>query len=177
MMNNQKTCNINDKDRVIIANNYLEIPLWKLLISFPAIYIPAITTLPFVFLSGFLMRVHLTFIGAKNLKKYKDFIPKRSSFRYDYKSQIVVDNTSYYLRQRLFWFYNCGIYCPYSVAIFEYNAYLTKIVENWWCPFTHDKKNTYSNAPIDKSYWHIDEDRRKKLHKDDLENPIWNGEK
>ena len=63
-----------------------------------------------------------------------------------------------------------------SVALFKYMAYLIQIVENWWCPFEHDKKAGYKDSAIDKSYWHIYERERSMLHPDDRENPIWNEE-
>ena len=53
-------------------------------------------------------------------------------------------------------------------------TYLVTIVENWWCPFHHDKKSEYADAAIDQSYWHIYEVERAKLHPDDRDNAIWN---
>jgi hypothetical protein len=50
------------------------------------------------------------------------------------------------------------------------------IVENWWCPFAHDKKPDYAEGAIDKSFWHLHKAERNKLHPDDLDNPIWNEE-
>jgi hypothetical protein len=173
--NNTNDHYINERDRVSIVNNYNNISLWRLLISFPLVFIPAIITLPFVFLGSFLIKVHLVLLGAKNIKPFKDFLPSRNSFRYTFKKQITVDKSIFFfIRWRIFWFYNCGIYCPYSVALFEYTAYLIKVVENWWCPFYHNKKINYSNAPIDKSYWHSRSDLIKNLHKDDADCPIWN---
>ncbi len=55
-------------------------------------------------------------------------------------------------------------------------TYENQIVENRWCPFTHEKKSEYKDAAIDKSYWHLYEKERSKLHPDDRENPIWNEE-
>ena len=60
------------------------------------------------------------------------------------------------------------------MALFSYAAYLIRIVENWWCPFEHDKKETYRDSAIDKSYWHLHAIEREKLHPDDLNNSIWN---
>ncbi len=177
MLNDQVPRHISNEERVKIGLHYQKIPQWKLTLGMPLIYIPAITTMPFVLLNSILVRLHLYFFGAKNLRRYKDFIPKKDSFRYDLKSQISVDTSFYYLRSKILWFYSCGVYCPYSVALFNYNAYLIEVVENWWCPFDHDKKSTYTSAAIDNSYWHLDENRRKKLHKDDLNNPLWNSEK
>jgi len=163
------------RDRIEIGLHYENIPTWKILVGVPLIYIPAIITTPFVIVGLFLVRMHLLFLGAKNLKKYKDFIPSRKSFRYNTKNQIVVKKSwVLYTRSKLYWVYNCGIYCPYSVALFEYGSYLVKAVENWWCPFDHSKKSEYVNASIDKSFWHIDKERRKQLHPDDLDNPTWN---
>jgi hypothetical protein len=55
-------------------------------------------------------------------------------------------------------------------------SYLIQIVEIWWCPFGHDKKAEYKDSAIDKSYWHIRENERSRLHPDDMDNPIWNKE-
>jgi hypothetical protein len=51
-----------------------------------------------------------------------------------------------------------------------------KVVENWWCPFGHNKKDDgdYNEGAIDKSFWHIYPEERAKLHEDDLKNPLWN---
>jgi hypothetical protein len=61
-----------------------------------------------------------------------------------------------------------------SVALFRYAVYLVMIVENWWCPFAHERKQEYAGAAIDESFWHIDPQELKKLHPDDKSNPIWN---
>ncbi len=53
---------------------------------------------------------------------------------------------------------------------------LVMIVENWWCPFNHEKKEKYCNSAIDKSYWHLHDNERNRLHPDDLNNSIWNEE-
>lgn len=172
--------NISEKDRVVIGKGFTKISFWRLIVGVPLIYIPAIITVPFVFIGVFLVRAHLRLLGARNLKTYKDFLPARKSYRYSLKNQITAKGKfglGLWLRSKLYWFYNCGIYCPYSVALFEYMSYLVKIVENWWCPFDHDKKSNYANAPIDKSYWHLSKEGRAKLHKDDLECSIWNDEK
>jgi hypothetical protein len=59
-----------------------------------------------------------------------------------------------------------------SVAVIEWNAYLVKAVENWWCPFHHSKKATYDTALLDSSYWHISRNAQQ-LHPSDRDNPIW----
>lgn len=61
-----------------------------------------------------------------------------------------------------------------SIALLRYNVYLVKIVENWWCPFTHERKEEYSDASIDYSFWHMDPVREKALDPKDKDNPIWN---
>jgi hypothetical protein len=53
-------------------------------------------------------------------------------------------------------------------------AYLVMIVENWWCPFKHDRKEEYLEGAIDQSFWHVDPEDCEKLHPDDRHNPIWN---
>jgi hypothetical protein len=60
------------------------------------------------------------------------------------------------------------------VGLFRYVTYLTKIVENWWCPFDHDKKPDYDEGAIDKSYWHLHEREQGRLAPDDRNNPVWN---
>jgi hypothetical protein len=60
------------------------------------------------------------------------------------------------------------------VALFQWHAYLVKLIENWWCPFGHEKKQGYADAPIDKSFWHIHDTDCVKLNPVDLNNPIWN---
>jgi hypothetical protein len=75
---------------------------------------------------------------------------------------------------KLFWILNCTWYCPYSVALFEWHTYLVKLVENWWCPFGHEKKVDYNDAKIDQSFWHIYPHDAAQMHEDDLNNPIWN---
>jgi hypothetical protein len=47
-------------------------------------------------------------------------------------------------------------------------------VENWWCPFAHNRKEEYAEGSIDKSFWHVYPQELEKLHPDDCKNPIWN---
>jgi len=165
--------------RVTIGSNYLQQPRWKIIIGVPLIYIPIITTAPFVVLGVLLMRIHLIYIGGMNIKSYWDFVPTWISHRYRYCDQIVYTTGAkwYNLRAfRFYWIFNCKLYCPLSVALFRYAAYLVMIVENWWCPFAHDKKPEYAEGAIDKSYWDLHDDERQRLHPDDLNNPIWNEE-
>jgi hypothetical protein len=51
---------------------------------------------------------------------------------------------------------------------------LVKTVENFWCPFFHERKKTYAESAIDQSYWHIQEETREQLHPDDRDCAIWN---
>jgi hypothetical protein len=78
------------------------------------------------------------------------------------------------VQSRLYWILNCTWYCPVSVALFEWHAYLVKLVENWWCPFAHDRKPNYDNAKIDQSFWHIYPEELVNLDQADKDNPIWN---
>ena len=166
-------------ERVKIGSNFLKQPMWKIFLGVPLIYIPLITTVPFVLLGVLLIKTHLKFIGGMNIRSYWDFVPAWISHRYQSNNQITYSTgaTWYNLRAfRFYWIFNCKLYCPLSVALFRYAAYLVVIVENWWCPFSHDKKEEYSEGSIDKSYWHLHAAEREKLHPDDLNNPIWNEE-
>lgn len=166
-------------ERVEIGKNYEKRPLWKILIAMPLIYLPVIITLPFISLAILMVRVHLKFLGAKNIKPFLEFVPTWISHRYIYKNQIICTTNSSKISlrsSRFFWIFNCKVYCPLSVALFKYMAYLVQIVENWWCPFDHDKKADYKDSSIDKSYWHIYEAERSRLNPEDKDNPIWNEE-
>jgi hypothetical protein len=162
-------------DRVQIGCNYQKQPLWKILLGVPLIYLPIISTVPFVIIGFFLVKTHLKYVGGMNIKSYWDFVPKRLSHRFTDSEQPAINvsrfNPAHY---RFFWVLNCKNYCPLSVALFRYAVYLVMIVENWWCPFAHDKKQQYSEAAIDKSFWHVDPEELIKLHTDDVNNPIWN---
>ncbi len=161
-------------ERVHIGCNHKKIPVWKRALGLVFVYLP-ILTLPFVFLSAYLTYYSLIFSGAQDVKKYKDFLPDRESHRYNLKTQITMD-PSYKLslsQSKLFWILNCTWYCPVSVALMEWHAYLVKIVENWWCPFTHSRKNDYTEGAIDNSFWHIYPEEKAKLHEEDKNNPIF----
>ena len=167
---------IDDAIRVNIGDNYMNASSIRVFLGTPIIYLP-ILTLPFVFLSAWITFLHLWLLGAKNIRKYRDFIPDKRSHRYNYKSQPIMKKRNIFnihVRSVIFWMFNCTRYCPYSVALFTWHTYLIKIVENFWCPFYHEKKTTYADAPIDKSYWHQLEEDKNKLHPDDRNNPIWN---
>ena len=164
-------------NRIEIGDNFIDQPLWKVFIGVPLIYLPLIFSIPFVIICVFLVKSHLKLMGAKNVRSYWEFVPTWLSHRYQHKNQITFETGArwYNLRAyRWYWIFNCKLYCPLSVALFRYITYLVKIVENWWCPFEHDQKCEYKDAAIDKSYWHLFESERTLLHKDDLNNPIWN---
>lgn len=163
--------------RVKIGKNHPNQPLWKRYLGVPLIYFPLFVTIPFVIIGVFFVKTHLKYVGAHDIRSYWDFVPDWLSHRYRNDNQIVysTDTYWYHLRAwRFFWIFNCKLYCPLAVALFRYMAYLVMIVENWWCPFTHDKKEEYKAGSIDKSYWHLNKKERQMLHPDDLNNSQWN---
>lgn len=165
--------------RVIIAQNFKAQSFWKIFLGVPLIYLPILLTVPFVILCIFLIKSHLKLMGAKNIQPYWDFVPSWISHRYQYHDQITYNSGAKWhnLRAyRWYWIFNCKLYCPLSVALFRYSTYLVKIVENWWCPFHHEKKCEYAEAAIDQSYWHLFPQERDRLHPDDRDNAIWNSD-
>ncbi|MDH4261978.1 MAG: hypothetical protein OEV78_02925 [Spirochaetia bacterium] len=167
---------INEAARVSIGDNYQNVPFYRILFGVPIVYLP-ILLVPFVLTSAWLTWLHLKMIGAKNLYTYSDFLPGKNSFRYTFKTQIIGDKRHFFTfwsRSVIFWMFNCTRYCPYSVALFQWHTYLVKVVENFWCPFNHSRKQNYTEGAIDKSYWHQRKVDIKKLHPDDRNNPIWN---
>ncbi|MEQ1544944.1 hypothetical protein [Methyloglobulus sp.] len=162
-------------NRVEIGKNHNQMPVWRRTIGLFFVYAP-IVTLPFIFASAYMTYFHLWMVGAKNVKKFTDYLPAKESHRYNMKNQITMEPSfGFSLSQyKLYWILNCTWYCPVSVAVFEWHAYLVKLVENWWCPFAHEKKEGYSNAKIDKSFWHIYQEDVVKLESEDRDNPIWN---
>lgn len=166
-----------EKEGVTIGQSYpKQSVLLRVLIGTPLIYLPILTTIPFVLIGVILVRWHLRILGAKNMKSYwRDFVPAWITHRYTYKTQPVATDSIFSIQHyKWAWIFNCKMYCPLSVALLRYAVYLVKIVENWWCPFTHSRKEEYCDAAIDYSYWHIDKKRAAKLHPDDRNNPIWN---
>ncbi len=165
------------QDRVNIGYNYTKRSMLSRGVGLLFIYLP-ILTLPFVILSAYLTYWSLRLVGGENVKTWRDFIPDHSSHRYTYKSQITMRSYSFLTRfsfaqSKLYWIFNCNWYCPYSVALFEWHTYLVKVVENWWCPFTHERKKHYQDGSIDQSFWHISEENKAKLHEDDRNNPYF----
>jgi hypothetical protein len=162
-------------DRVRIGCNYAKQPFWKVVLGVPLIYLPIITTVPFVVIGVILVKTHLKYVGGMEIKSYWEFVPSWISHRYRGDDQPTLNiSPLHFARYRFFWLFNCKLYCPLSVALFRYMAYLVMIVENWWCPFAHDRKEEYVEGAIDKSFWHVDPEDEKKLHPEDRDNPIWN---
>ena len=164
---------------VRLGKNYNKQPAWKALIGVLFIYLPLFITLPFNVMTAVFVYCHLKLIGGHNIKKYTDFLPNWDSHRYTRKNQIVVDDTKLPAPRKFkwFWLFNCKLYCPMSISLFDYISYLVKIVENWWCPFYHSKIDQYRESSVDASYWHIDADRRIKLHPEDRDSDIYNADK
>ncbi|MGR8934072.1 MAG: hypothetical protein ACU837_06725 [Gammaproteobacteria bacterium] len=165
-----------DIERVCIGKHHRKISPYQQFFGVCLIYLP-ILTLPFVLLSGFISYIHLRLMGAENIKPLTSFFPDRKSFRYTMKNQITMQ-PGYGLsptQTKLFWILNCTWYCPVSVGIFEWHAYLVKLVENWWCPFHHSKKKMhYREGALDQSFWHVYPEDIVKLTPEDRDNPIWN---
>jgi len=165
-----------DIARVQIGKQHRQLSFIRQFLGVWLIYLPVIT-LPFVLFSAYLTYWHLRMMGAKNLKPLSEFLPGRKSYRYTMKNQITMQ-PGYRLsptQSRRFWIFNCTWYCPFSVGLFEWHAYLVKVVENWWCPFRHDmKEKHYREAAIDQSFWHIYPEDIVKLEPEDRDNPIWN---
>lgn len=162
-------------DRVKIGCNYVKQPFWKVILGVPLIYLPIITTVPFVLIGVLLVKTHLKYVGGMQIKSYWEFVPAWLSHRYSNDQQPTINITRFHpAHYRFFWVLNCKHYCPLSVALFKYAVYLVEIVENWWCPFAHGKKQSYGRAAIDQSFWHVDPEEIVKLHPDDRNNPIWN---
>jgi hypothetical protein len=166
-------------NRVAIGQGWKKISLLRCCVAIPLIYVPAVILLLPLRLSASLVYWHLRLMGAENLKTLADFLPDRKSHRYDLKSQIVFDSGKtfgFLARRKIYWIFNCTYYCPYSVALLEWITYMTKIVENWWCPFNHARKENYACGAIDQSLWHVYPQECEKLHPDDRVNPIWNAD-
>lgn len=161
-------------DRVALGVHYQDISPFRVFLGLPFVYAP-IVFYPLFFVSGVLIYLHLKMMGARNLKFMNAFVPDRKSHRYTLKSQIIKTRSptlAFWVRTRIYWIFNCTFYCPMSVALLEWHAYLVKIVENWWCPFAHSQKPSYANGAIDRSFWHDPVDVTQ-LHPEDRDNPIW----
>jgi hypothetical protein len=173
MIRAEKTCEA--CGCVSIAGNFKDVGFVRSVSAFVLIYVAILGFVPLLIFAE-LMYWHLKLIGAENVRRLRDFLPPRHSYRYSLKSQIVFDKSLFLLRRKLFWIFNCSYYCPYSVALLDWMAYLAKLVENWWCPFAHGKKIAYASSAIDRSFWHVYPSEAAKLHPDDLTNPLWNND-
>lgn len=69
-------------ERVRIGVNHIKQPIWKVFISVPLIYLPLITTIPFVILGVLLIKAYLKWVGGMNIGNYSDFVPGWASHRY-----------------------------------------------------------------------------------------------
>ena len=150
---------------------------WRIVVGVSLIYLPILTTVPFVVVCVFVVKTHLRMMGAENFRPYWDFVPDWTSHRYGYSNQMIYSSKAKWYSPRSFrwfWIFNCKLYCPLSVALFRYTTSVVKIVENWWCPFNHDQKCNYGKAAIDKSYWHLRQQEAQRLYPDDRNNSIWN---
>lgn len=176
-MKKEKVVILNEEtEGAVIGQSYKKVPIIpRIIIGAPLIYLPILTTVPFVLVGVFFVRCHLRILGARNMRSYWSFVPSWISHRYTHKTQPVASTSIFSLKHyKWFWIFNCKLYCPMSVALLRYAVYLVKIVENWWCPFAHERKEEYCDAPIDYSYWHTEKRLTDKLHPDDRNNPIWN---
>lgn len=165
-----------ESGRIQIGKEHRQLSFGRRFFGVWLIYLPLIT-LPLVLFSAYISYWHLHLMGAKNLKSLSEFLPSRKSYRYTLKNQITME-PGYKLsptQARLFWIFNCTWYCPLSVGLFEWQAYLVKAIENWWCPFYHDMKEArYRESAIDQSFWHIYPEDLEKLEQEDRYNSIWN---
>lgn len=177
-MNRQhKTCETCSSERVTIGRKFYSLPAWRRYLGAILIYLPLFLSLPFVLVGAIILYTHLRTLGATNVKPYKDFLPKGSSHRYSKLSDQItfsMDPTAPWASLKSFWAFNCNYYCPLSVGLYEWSTYLVKTVENFWCPFFHERKKTYATSAIDQSYWHIRSETKDLLHPEDRDCEIWN---
>lgn len=177
MSHQPKSCEQCKSDRISIGKSFYELPAWRRYIGAILIYLPLFFSLPFAVLGALILWAHLRTLGAKNLKTYWEFVPEGSTFRYSKLSDQItfdMDPTAPWSSLKIFWQFNCNFYCPLSVGLYEWSAYLVKTVENFWCPFFHARKDKYAESAIDASYWHILPENRDKLHPEDRDCSIYN---
>lgn len=172
-----KACEQCRTQRTTIGKRFYSLPAWRRYVGSFLIYLPLVVSLPFVTIGAWVLYAHLRVLGAKDLKRYSDFLPDWSTHRYSKLSDQIafkMDYTAPWASMKAFWMFNCNLYCPLSVGIYEWSTYLVKTVENFWCPFYHNRKETYVDSAIDQSYWHIREENRAQLTPDDRDCVIWN---
>ena len=94
--------------RAEIGKNHRQVPVLQRAIGLVLVYLP-IFTLPFVFLSAYLTYYHLRMIGGTNIKTFSDFLPERSSHRYNLKNQITMHGSfkMSLSQSKLYWILNC----------------------------------------------------------------------
>lgn len=113
--------------RANIGDAYKDKSLAYKLVCVLLIYLPLLV-MPLVAFSAWVTYQRLKLLGAKNLLPYQAFLPDRKSHRYTLKTQITMEPGFWLspIRSKLFWIANCTWYCPYSVALFEWHAYLIR---------------------------------------------------
>ena len=77
--------------RVRVGCNYVKQPLWKIFAGVPLVYLPIITTVPFVIIGVFLVKSHLKYVGGMEIKSYWDFVPSWASHRYANSEQPAIN--------------------------------------------------------------------------------------
>lgn len=172
-----KACEQCQSQRTTIGKRFYSLPAWRRYVGSMLIYLPMFVSLPFVLVGAWVLYAHLRVLGAKNLKGYRDFLPDWSTYRYNKLSDQItfkMDVTAPWANLKAFWMFNCNFYCPLSVGLYEWSTYLVKTVENFWCPFYHNRKETYAESAIDQSYWHIRPENREQLDPQDRDCAIWN---
>jgi len=61
----------------------------------------------------------------------------------------------------------------YMSTLFNWTGYVVEIIENWWCPFNHEQKDSYYRGALDSSFWHIFPKYIVELADRDRANPIF----
>ena len=115
--------------RVNIGDDYKEKSIAYQLVCIFLIYLPLLV-MPLVAFGAWVTYLRLKLLGAENLRPYQSFLPDRKTHRYTLKTQIAMEPGFWLspIRSKLFWVANCTWYCPYSVALFEWHAYLANQV-------------------------------------------------
>jgi|GEM_PF-162271 len=134
------------------------------------VFIMLTLCLPFVIFSALITVLHLKMAGATNVKAYRTFLPENKGFSNELNHPVNGLSSV-----NAFWLANYSRLLVFSTALFDWHAYLVKLVENWWCPFHHNRKEPhYRSGAINQSFWHLYPEDFKKLSPDDRDNPIWN---
>ena len=112
--------------RVQIGEPFQKVSTPRAFVGTIFIYLP-ILVMPVIIMTALLVYIHLRMMGALDIKPLTDFLPAWKSHRYRHKSQIVygaASKVAFWQRTRVFWFFNCTLYCPFSVGFLEWTAYL-----------------------------------------------------